>query len=221
MTESAQPISKIDAAGRQVDTAIDLYFANGDSLAVHTLAFASFKLLFDLYPHRNDDGFAKNLDNMIAAEGWRALSGPANFLKHADRDPDAVLAAHHPEQGMAVIGLATVLYRRIAGDFTPKMRAFDFWAEEEGYDALGIEEVDQDDARAAEHKKIRELVNALPHDQKIAFAQKQYLGFLENFERLVALAAEAKAAGLTATDMLDRIYAEKKDEVPLPPVSET
>lgn len=207
------PIGKIDAAGRQLDTAIDLYFANGDSLAVHTLAYASFKVLFDLYPHRNGDGFAKQIDDMIAAEGWRAMSGPANFMKHADRDPDAVLDAHHPDQAMTIIGLATLLYRRIAGDFTPKMRAFDFWAEEDGYEALGIEEVDANTERAAHHQRMREVVRSLPHDQKIAFAQRQYLSFLENFDRLSVMVDEAQAKGLSPTDMLDRIYA-KKDEPP-------
>jgi hypothetical protein len=51
-------IDKAEAARRQLETAIDLYFDNADSLSVHTLAFASLKVLFDLYPHRNQDGFA-------------------------------------------------------------------------------------------------------------------------------------------------------------------
>lgn len=213
-----KPVSKIDAAGRQLDTAIDLYFANGDSLAVHTLAFASFKVLFDLYPHHNDDGFAKQIDQMIAAEGWRSMSGPANFLKHADRDPDALLAAHHPEQGMSIISFATLLYRRISGDFTLKMRAFDFWVEQEGHDALGIEEVDTNAERAAAHKETRDAVNALPHEAKMFFAQKQYRDFLENYDRYVAMVDEAEAAGLTITDILDgkacERLASKEAEVP-------
>ncbi|WP_157664042.1 hypothetical protein [Burkholderia ubonensis] len=199
-----KPISKIEAAARQLDTAIDLYFANADSLAVYTLAFASFKVLFDVYPHRQDDGFAAQLDEVIAAEGWKKMTRPANFLKHADRDPDALLEAHHPEQGMSLIGLATLLYRRIAGDFTPKMRAFDYWMEEAGYEELGIEEVDENLARVQEHRRNREALRAMPHDQKIAFARQQYHFFLENFERLEALVAEGKVAGLSATEIMDK-----------------
>src|SRR5471032_791949 len=164
-----KPISKLEAAARQLDTAIDLYFANADSLAVYTLAYASFKVLFDVYPHRQDDGFVAKVDEIVAAEGWKRMTRPANFLKHADRDPDALLEAHHPEQGMSVIGLATLLYRRIAGDFTPKMRAFDYWAEEAGYEELGIEEVDENVTRVEEHRRVREAVCAMPHDQKITF----------------------------------------------------
>jgi hypothetical protein len=206
-----KPISKIEAAARQLDTAIDLYFANADSLAVYTLAYASFKVLFDIYPHRQDDGFAAQLDEVIAAEGWTRMASPANFLKHADRDPDALLEAHHPEQGMSVIGLATLLYRRIAGDFTPKMRAFDYWAEEEGYEELGIEEVDENVARVKEHRLVSEALRAMPHDQKIAFAQQQYHFFLENFERLQALVVEGKAAGRTAAEMMDQHFSGREN----------
>lgn len=66
------------------------------------------------------------------------MSGVANFLKHADRDPDALLAPH-PQQGMSIVGLATLLYRRITGDLFLKMRAFYDWVEEIGYEDLEIE----------------------------------------------------------------------------------
>jgi hypothetical protein len=35
---------------------------------------------------------------------------------------------------MSVIGLATLLYRGITGDLSLKMRAFDYWVEELGYE---------------------------------------------------------------------------------------
>ena len=44
-----EKIDKIEAARRQLDTAIDLYFNEGDSLSCFTLSYASLKLLFDLY----------------------------------------------------------------------------------------------------------------------------------------------------------------------------
>lgn len=70
-----EPISKIDGARRQLDTAIDLYFDDADSLSVHTLAFAAFKVLFDLYPHRCGDDFAAQLEALISRDGWRVMSG--------------------------------------------------------------------------------------------------------------------------------------------------
>ncbi|WP_428852255.1 hypothetical protein [Imbroritus primus] len=197
-------ISKIEAAAQQLDTAIDLYFANVNGLAVYTLAYASFKVLFDVYPHQQNDGFCTQLDDIIAAEGWKSMSRPANFLKHADRDPNALLENYHPDQGMSVIGLATLLYRRLAGDFTPRMRAFDFLVEEAGYDELDVEEVDENTARVEHHGRVREAVRAMPRDQRVAFAQKKYHFFLENYERLNALIDECRTSGLTLTEIMNK-----------------
>jgi hypothetical protein len=205
-----EPISKIEGARRQLDTAIDVYFDNADSLSAHTLAFAAFKVLFDLYPHHQGDGFAARFDAMISKEGWRAMSAAANFLKHADRDPDAVLQVHRPEEAMAIIGMATLLYRRIAGNFSPKMRAFDMWIEQEAHDDLGIEELDENEARAVEHKRIRDAVRALPHEAKMVFARRQYHNILENFDRWAEIAAHEMKEGLSVTEMLDRRDAERK-----------
>lgn len=200
-----KPISKIEAAARQLDTAIDLYFADADSLAVYTLAYASFKVLFDIYPHSRKDGFNVQIDEVIATEGWKKMSRPANFLKHADRDPEGLLEAHHPDQGICVIGLCTLFYRRLAGDFTPKMRAFDFWIEEAGYEELGIEEIDKNAARVKYHQGVREAIRAMPRDRRITFAQEQYHFFLQNYERLQALVDEGQAADLTATEMINKL----------------
>lgn len=79
-----EPISKIEGARRQLDTAIDLYFDNADSLPTHTLAYAAFKVLFDLYPHHKSDGFAAQIDAMISKEGWRAMSGVAEHKRIRD-----------------------------------------------------------------------------------------------------------------------------------------
>jgi hypothetical protein len=200
-----KPISKMDAAARQLETAIDLYFSNGDSLSVHTLAHAAFRILFDLYPHLQSDDFSKQIDAMIQTEGWKPFSRTANFLKHADRDPHETLPSHHPQEAMSIVGLATLLYRRISGDFTLKMKAFDYWAETEGYEDLGLEELDTNTARAAEHKKIREHIRALLHDEKIVVAREHYQFFIENFDHLSALSAEGDAAGLTTEQIIDNL----------------
>ncbi|WP_424133850.1 hypothetical protein [Roseomonas chloroacetimidivorans] len=197
-------VSKLDGAKRQLETAIDLFFDSQDSLSVHTLAWAAFKVLFDLYPHRSDDGFATKLDSIIGKEGWRSMSGVANFLKHADKDPEALLVSHHPMQGMALIGLATILYRRIAGEFTVKMMAFDYCMEELAFDELGIPEADENKERAARFRAIRNQIRDLPFDAQIVVAKKLYLSFLENYEVARSRVEQANADGLTVTQLLDR-----------------
>ncbi len=197
-------IDKTEAARRQLETAIDLYFDDADSLSVHTLAFASLKVLFDLYPHRNQDGFAAQLDGIVKKEGWKAMSGVANFLKHADRDPDALLAPNHPQQCMSIIGLATLLYRRITGDLSLKMRAFDYWVEELGYEDLEIEELDTDPQRVQAFADHRAQIRALPHAEMMAVGKSQYQFFLKNFEKLQGMARQAEIEGLSLTELLDQ-----------------
>ncbi len=199
----SQPISKTEGARRQLETAIDLYFANADSLSVHTLAWASFKVLFDVYPKRQDDGFDAELDRMLTKEGWSAMSGVANFLKHADKDPDAFLASHHPQQGYSIIGLATLLYGRLIGELTLKMRAFDSWVEAIGQDEIGIPEIDENPSRAAAYKKIRDHINALPHDEYIKHAARSYHSYLNNFERLSVVVEKGLAEGKSFTQTFD------------------
>jgi hypothetical protein len=77
------PLSKVEAAQRQLDTAIELYLHEYDLLSVHTLAWAAFSILVSYDKATNAGGvWAKHIrDN--PSENARRL---ANFLKHADRD---------------------------------------------------------------------------------------------------------------------------------------
>ncbi|ESX21182.1 hypothetical protein [Mesorhizobium sp. LSJC264A00] len=197
------PITKTEGARRQLETAIDLYFENGDSLSIHTLAFAVLKVLFDIYPHRVGDGFAAQLDALLRNEGWKAMSGVANFLKHADRDPDAFLDSHHPQQAMSIIGLGVILYRRVEGDLSKKMMAFDSWVELLGQEELGIAEVDTNEERAARHREIRHVVAQLPHEEMIKVARQHYVVFLENYDRIKSITDQAILEGISVTQLLD------------------
>jgi hypothetical protein len=201
----ADKISKLGGARRQIETAIELFFNNKDSLSVHTLAWAGFKVLFDLYPHRNSDGFAAKLDSLISKEGWKFLAGIANFLKHADKDPDVVLESHHPMVGMAIIGLATLLYRRVAGEFTLKMTAFDFWTDELADEECGLPEVDDNKERAAQSKVIRDRIRNLPFEEQIVVGRKAHHSFMELYEPAKQMVAQGEAQGLTPTQLLDRL----------------
>ncbi|OWK20882.1 hypothetical protein AJ88_25115 [Mesorhizobium amorphae CCBAU 01583] len=202
--EIRMPITKTEGARRQLETAIDLYFENGDSLSIHTLAFAVLKVLFDIYPHRNGDGFAAQLDAVLKNEGWRAMSGVANFLKHADKDPDAFLLSHHPQQAMSIIVFAVILYRRVAGEMSKKMMAFDCWVEFlMGEEELGIAEVDENEERVARNKRVRDAMETLTHDEMIKVARRHYVTFLENYDRIKSMTDQKMSEGLSVTQVLD------------------
>jgi hypothetical protein len=114
-------ISKLEAAQRQLDCAIRFY-GKEDSLAVHTLAFASFRLLFDLCP--NQHAIRVALENIIETMEWSKFTRVPNFLKHADRDPEGLLDDHSEESVYITIVFATLLYVANGGHETPDMLSF-------------------------------------------------------------------------------------------------
>lgn len=209
---SVPKISKEEAAKRQLDTATDLFFEGGDALSAYTLAFAAFKVLLNLYPHRGSDGFGEQLDKLIAESvGWQRFSETANFLKHADRDPEGFLDDFDSERVLPVIGLATLLYRRLTGSLSHKMKAFDFWIETLNADELGIEDPDENEERRRVGSEMQRQLKNLPPDVQMKFAQEMYRYFLDNRERLEAVVEQYRSEGKTLTKALDErmAYLEK------------
>jgi hypothetical protein len=91
-------ILKIDAARRQLDTAVEPWFKDGDGLSAFTLAYASFRLLGNLHAHQGTDGFGKAIDQLTKEKGaHESMACIVNFLKHADRDPNDSLSCFHPD----------------------------------------------------------------------------------------------------------------------------
>lgn len=204
-------IDKLEGSRRLIETAIELFFENKDSLSVHSLAYSAFKVLFDLYPHRSNDDFSKRLDQAIGREGWKSMSGIANFLKHADKDPDELMRPHHPMQGMIILVFAVILYRRISGELTLKMMAFDYWTDELAYDAIGIEELDENIERVAKFKEIRTAIQDLPFDAQIVIGKRMYEDFIKIHESAVRMIEEGKSKGLNLTQILDENLKKHED----------
>lgn len=157
----SEGISKLEAAQRQLDCAIRLFFENEDSLAVHTLAHAALRVLLDLYRHRGRDDFHQQLDSLVEERlGWRGFNRVPNFLKHADQDPEELLRWHSPEDTFCTLGFAAILYRRMLGRFTPEMRAFDNWITVLHHDEFDLPADPDPDIEAAFRESIELLSNA-------------------------------------------------------------
>jgi hypothetical protein len=88
-------ISKVDAARRQIDTAVRLYFDDGDPVSIHTLAAAALGVLQGLDKHGANTGtiydFISNCLPEFSEFISKTLRTPQNFFKHADLDPQATL----------------------------------------------------------------------------------------------------------------------------------
>jgi len=85
-------ITKLEAARRQLDTAIGLWFQEGDPVSIHTLAFAAHEILHVICRRKGLRGlmfsnshikpeFQKEFDKFIKTD--------ANFLKHARDDVES------------------------------------------------------------------------------------------------------------------------------------
>jgi hypothetical protein len=92
MNKEKLRISKIDAARRQLDCAIELWFLDKDEASIHTLAAAAYKIIHDLKEHR---GIRRDLlyDSAMIKDECRSkwinvLKRSVNSLKHADKFPD-------------------------------------------------------------------------------------------------------------------------------------
>jgi hypothetical protein len=119
-------ISKGEAAQRQLDTAIGLYFAEGDPVAIHTLAAAAYELVTAL---REGEGITDEITDMIIPgrqkEFRQVWNQAQNFFKHADRDSDAILE-FDPAQTELRLFMASLRYDAV-GTRTESMIAFQIW----------------------------------------------------------------------------------------------
>ena len=118
-------ITKLEAAQRQLDGACRGRLNHEDSLNVHTLGYASFGILSGLVrarPHRMNDVLAILLDQ--TSKMGRQFREVPNFLKHADRDPDGMLAAHSPDTVHLTLALAIRLWVELGNQESEAMRKF-------------------------------------------------------------------------------------------------
>ena len=110
-------IDKFDAAQRQLECAIRLWFVDEDSLAIHTLAYAACCLLRDLF----GDQKAKVLRKFETSQKFAEVP---NFLKHADSDREYVLNAHSKKSVVLTLAFAIRLWEEHGREKTGLMLAF-------------------------------------------------------------------------------------------------
>ena len=96
MSSSEQPLTKIQAIERLVDSAIRLLFRYEDPLTIQLVVASAYRALRDLADKKGNIEIRETEIDFIQPgtekEYYSALGEIANFLKHADKDPDGVLA---------------------------------------------------------------------------------------------------------------------------------
>lgn len=125
-------ISKIDAARRQILTAIRLYFNNADIVSTHTLAAVAYNITKNICDSNDQlpESFTAQITDYIKPKYkklfWRKMNETANFFKHADRDPKDV-HEFYPEQSENLLFLAIYQYLSLTQDNCPEIRLFSTW----------------------------------------------------------------------------------------------
>jgi hypothetical protein len=89
-------ISKLDAARRQLRTAITLWFAEGDPVSIHTLVHAAYEIIEIVSKQRNPGRRDLLFDSLLVKDEYRKewrdfIRRPGNFFKHASKDGNDVI----------------------------------------------------------------------------------------------------------------------------------
>lgn len=123
-------VNKIEAARRQIETAIKLLFDNCDPVSVHTLAAAGGRILRDICNQKKtplDQAFKAMIRPGKEKEFLAAVNMPANFFKHADKDADAILENVDEEINELVLFWACGHYSDLGYSLTPPMATLWTW----------------------------------------------------------------------------------------------
>ena len=131
MTKSLT-ISKLDAAKRQMETVIRMYFNSGDPVSMHTLASAGYNVIRDINEKRGGEpllvkgkffDYVKPEHHKLLRE---KLNEAENFFKHADRDHASTLD-FNPDSTEFLIMDACGKYTELTGEFPPLFQIFNGW----------------------------------------------------------------------------------------------
>ena len=89
-------VSKLDAARRQLSTAINLWFGSDDPVSINTLAHAAYEIIHVVSKKRNPGRRDLLFDSLVVKDEYRRdftvlVKEPANFFKHAKNDVDTAI----------------------------------------------------------------------------------------------------------------------------------
>jgi hypothetical protein len=125
-------IGKLEAARRQIEFAIRAHFENRDPFAIHTVTEAAFGILRALAEKHGGVRAHQAIKDCIKPGSertfWWYINRASNFLKHADRDPDATLEDVNEEINDSAIFIAVAYYGDLSAEpVSPIMNLFFNW----------------------------------------------------------------------------------------------
>jgi hypothetical protein len=121
-------IRKLEAARRQLETAIALFFESGDPVSIHTLASAAYDVIDNVNQSRGGKGmFVKRRYTQLPGRPSRSLLNSAqNFFKHADEDPEEEME-FFPALTEAMMADACKTYLEMTGEKVALFHYMRWW----------------------------------------------------------------------------------------------
>ncbi len=124
-------ISKLDAAKRQLDVVINLFFKSGDPVSIHTLTAAAYDVLMGLGKTAGLVDLGVKDAELYVVEGHQKeyleiVNKAQNFFKHADKDPKGILE-FTPEQTDFLLLSAVKLYMELTKERPNNMVVYVHW----------------------------------------------------------------------------------------------
>lgn len=124
-------ITKLDAAKRQLETVIRLYFNDGDPVSIHTLVCAAYNVIRDVNQKRNGppmyakDTFIDFVKPEHQTKIRKKIEVAENFFKHGQRGDE--ILDFNPEASEWPIFEAISYYPKLTGEDPPLFRLFRGW----------------------------------------------------------------------------------------------
>jgi hypothetical protein len=146
-------VTKLDAARRQLDAAIGLWFVEADPIPIHTLASASHETIHNLYRKKRLKRLLIGGDilNAMQKQQWSELvKRHYNFFRHANRDAQASIE-FNPNTNEFIFFFSLIGLKRMKISLTMIESAFLFWffvnkpsfRQEDSHDDANIESLDE------------------------------------------------------------------------------
>jgi hypothetical protein len=184
-------VTKLEAANRQLCTAIRLFFDDGDAIAVHTLACSAREIyekhcamnsnqrMFDFMKSGNPQAAEKDL--------WNLLNAARNFFKHPGQSLNETIEFDDTMNDFQLLTACQDCATLMAGWQPPEMQAYALWfLAVEAPDEQAISEADPAAATAAQ--AIQHQIDAqFPGLRTASRIEKKRFGrcLLKNAGRLI------------------------------------
>ena len=122
-------VSKMDAVRRQLNTAIELWFGDGDPVSIHTLASAAHDILHQLFRRSGLKGLLFGTTKICDRDRQQwvaAITCHYNFFKHGRKDISAK-ANFRPAVNEFLIFFQITALIRMSENLSYQERAFFYW----------------------------------------------------------------------------------------------